>query len=72
MFKIKNPVLYIFLLKLKVIFDFILGYINKNSKVSKFCLKKALNSIKRKVLFRFNIFISIGRNLSAYKKRDKK
>lgn len=72
MFKIKNPVLYIFLLKLKVIFDFILGYINKNSKVSKFCLKKALNLIKRKVLFRFNIFISIGRNLSAYKKRDKK
>ena len=41
-FKIKNLILHLFLLKQRVIFNFTLGHINKNSKVIKIFLKKNL------------------------------
>ena len=41
-FKIRSLILYIFLLKLRVLFDFALSYINKCSRVAKMLLKKNL------------------------------
>ena len=41
-FKVRDPVLYLFLLEPRVLFDFILGYIYKNSRVIKIFLEKSL------------------------------
>ena len=41
-FKVKDPVLYYFLLKLKVSFNFTPGYVNKCSEVTKILSKKSL------------------------------
>ena len=40
MFKVIGPVLYFFLLKLRVLFNFVLGYVDKYSRVAKIFLKK--------------------------------
>ena len=42
MFKVRSPVLHLFLLKLRDMFDFALCCINKSSRVTEILLKKSL------------------------------
>ena len=42
MFKIRTLILYLFLLKPRVIFDYTLGLVNKNSELAKIFLEKNL------------------------------
>ena len=42
-FKMRDPVLHLFLLKLRVTFDFALGPVDKNSGVTEIFSKKSLN-----------------------------
>lgn len=48
MIKVRDPVLYLFLLKLKVTVDFILDYVNKNLGLIKVLLEKKLELVLRK------------------------
>ena len=69
-FKVKDLVLYLFLLKLKVIFDFTLGHINKRFKVTKTFLEKSFELTLEQMFYLTLIFIlvSIEANLVIKKK----
>ena len=60
LFKIINLVLDLFLLKLRVIFDFFLGYVNKNSKLTKNFLKKHFKLSPRQKSDLILIFIIVS------------
>ena len=69
----RNLVLYFFLIKLKVLLDFALGYINKYSKVAKIFLKKSFELGLGQELYITPIFVLVPAktNLPTKKKGDK-
>lgn len=60
LFKITNLVLHLFLLRLRVIFDFFLGHVNKNSKGTKIFLKKHFKLSPRQKSDLILIFIIVS------------
>ena len=73
MLKLKNLVLYLFLLKLRILFNFTLGYINKYLRVTNIFLKKSLELGlgQRSYLIVMFVFMLVEGNLLIKKKSDK-
>lgn len=73
MLKVKSPVLHIFLLKLRFLFDFALDYINKCFGIAEILLKKSIKLDPQQKFYLVPIFILVlvETDPSIIKKSDK-
>lgn len=73
MFKLRSLILYLFLLKLKVLFDSVLNYIDKYFGVTKILLKKSFEICLEQKFYLIPIFVLVRTETDLpINKRDSK